>query len=401
MSHLAFLESKGVSYKDDGQTGDALVILKRHGLTCARLRLFTSTAAQAQADPYNYINNLSYNLTLAARVKGAGLRLLLDFHYSDSWADPQHQAKPAAGTNLVFSDLVLKMREYGSNTIAAFGAAGAMPDYVQVGNEITAGILWPDGANTNSAAWSSLGQLLNASIQGIKDAAGTNMPKIIVHIDRGGDWSTTKWFFDSLVAQQTPFDMIGESYYPWWHGSLGDLSNCLTNAAKRYGKPLVVAETAFPWTNTTYATNIVQCAPTVTGQVQYAIALAKVLKSVPNGLGAGIFWWAAEYQKVRNVNEAGFNTTSFFDTAGNLLPVADVFGDMVAPLMLGAGLSGTNLALTWPLSGAGASLLTTTSLSPSTVWESVTNNVQTNGTGFALNLPLQTNRSRFYRLRSK
>src|ERR1035437_596382 len=124
-SHLAFFESRGVVYRDAGQTEDGLAILKRRGLTCVRLRLFTSSAAQAQADPYNYTNNLDYTLPLALRVKKAGLQIMLDFHYSDSWADPGQQTKPAVWTNLTFTQLAAQMRQYSSNCIAAFKAAGA------------------------------------------------------------------------------------------------------------------------------------------------------------------------------------------------------------------------------------------------------------------------------------
>ncbi len=401
-SLLPFFESHGIAYKDNGQTQDALTILKDRGVNCIRLRLFTSSPAQAQADPYNYINNLDYTVPLAVRVKNAGLKFMLDFHYSDTWADPAHQSMPAAWTNLDFPQLAQQMRDYNSNCIAAFKTADAMPDYVQVGNEITGGVLWPIGAvpGTNAAVqWSQLGQLLTAAIQGIKDAAGTNVPKIVVHIDRGGDWSSTKWFFDNLIqTQHVQFDIIGESYYPFWHGSLGDLANCLTNAALSYGKPVMVAETAFPWTNSYWTTDILGLPGTTNGQVQYVAALAQAVKSVPNGLGAGIFWWGAEYQKLNGVNEAGFNTTSFFDAQGNVLPAADAFGQMVAPLILSAKLNGALLQLQWPLSGAGMTLTTTTALPPGAVWSAVTNSVENTNTIFQTTLPLDPNASRFFRL---
>jgi arabinogalactan endo-1,4-beta-galactosidase len=402
-SLLAFFENLGVVYADAGQVQDGLAILKHHGLSCARLRLFTSSAAQAQADPYDYTNNLAYTLPLAVRVKNAGLQFMLDFHYSDTWADPAHQAIPAAWTNLTFTQLVQQMRSYNSNCIASFKAAGAMPDFVQVGNEITAGMLWPYGqvgTTTNSTQWSQLAQLMNAAIQGISDASGATPPKIVVHIDRGGDWGGTQWFFDNLVQQGVSFDIIGESYYPFWHGPLTNLAQCLTNAARRYGKPVFIAETAFPWTNSYMATNIVGIAPSAQGQVQYVVALAQVIKNVPAQLGAGVFYWGAEYQTVAHVNEAGFNTTSFFDTAGNLLPVADALGQLAAPLTLSAGLNGSSLNLNWPLSGAGASVMTTTSLAPLAVWAPLTNAVQTNGTVFQLSVPRDADSARFYRLRS-
>ena len=405
MSFLSYFESNGISYKDGGKVQNALTILKNHGVNCVRLRLFTSSSAQAAAEPYNYINNLTYTVPLAAQVKSAGLQFLLDFHYSDTWADPGQQAIPSAWSSLVFTQLVQEVRTYTSNSIAAFQAAGAMPDYVQIGNEITGGMLWQEGAvpGTNAAVqWPQLAQLLNAAIQGIRDVAGANMPKIIVHIDRGGDWSTTEWFFDNLIKDQhVQFDIIGESYYPFWHGPLGALANCLTNAALRYGKPVVVAETAFPWTNWSWSTNIYGIPPSTNGQVQYVSALAQVVKSVPNGLGAGIFWWGSEYQQLNGVNEAGFNTASFFDNKGNFLPGAEAFGQMAAPLLLNASLSNSVVQMQWPLSGAGMTLTTATSLSPATVWSQVSSPIQNTNAIFRASVPLGSGPGGYYRLQSQ
>ena len=111
--------------------------------------------------------------------------------------------------------------------------AGAMPDYVQVGNEITPGMLWPEGRVGGKfetpEQWAKLGRLLKAAIRGIREAAGSAPPKLIIHIDRGGDWKTTRWFFDHLREQNVDFDIIGESCYPFWHGSLQDLKTCLSS----------------------------------------------------------------------------------------------------------------------------------------------------------------------------
>ncbi len=401
LSLLAYFETNGIVYKDNGQTGDAIQILKNHGINCVRLRLFTSSAAQAQADPYNYINNLTYTVPLAVRVKNAGLQFCLDFHYSDTWADPGHQAIPDAWTNLDFIQLVQQMRTYNSNSIAAFAGAGAMPDYVQIGNEITAGMLWPYGyvSGSYNTSWSQLGQLMKAAVQGIHDAVnatGAQMPKIIVHIDRGGDWSTTEWFFDNLTYQGVPFDIIGESYYPFYHGPLTNVTTCLNNAAQRYGKPIFIAETDFPWI---YSTNIYGIPATTNGQVQFVVALAQVVKIVPNNLGAGIFWWGAEYQ-YPNANEAGVGTRSLFDNNGNVLPAADALGQLSAPIDLNVSFSGSDLMLQWPLSGAGMDLMTTTNLAPPMVWQSVTNPIQSTGTVYNVTLPLDSVQSRFYRLQS-
>jgi arabinogalactan endo-1,4-beta-galactosidase len=402
VSHLAFFEERGIVYRDGGQLVDALALLKQRGLNCARLRLFTSSAQQAQADPYNSINNLDYTLPLAVRAKQAGLQLLLDFHYSDSWADPGKQTKPAAWTNLTFAQLEQRVYDYNSNTIAAFKAAGAMPEYAQVGNEIIQGLLWPDGkvggSSDTPAQWQKLGVLLKAAIRGIQDAAGDPPPKIMVQIDRGGDWPGTRWFFDNLRQQQVPFDLIGQSYYPFWHGSLDAPRNCLTNTAARYGKPVVVAETAFPWSN---STNIFGIPATPDGQVDFVIELAKIVNALPGGAGLGIIWWGTEYQRLPGVGLAGFDRRSFFDATGNVLPVAGALGQLTAPVRLHASLAGTALSLRWPFSGAGLSLAQTTNLSSTAAWLPMPDAIQSTGLTFSVTLPGNASHSRFYRLQSR
>jgi arabinogalactan endo-1,4-beta-galactosidase len=378
-SHLGFFTDRGIVYKEAGEPQDALAILKRHGLNCVRLRLFTSSAEQAFSNAYNYTNNLEYTLPLAVRVKSAGLQLMLDFHYSDSWADPGKQTKPAAWAGLSFAELEQRMYDYNSNTIAAFKVAGALPEYVQVGNEIIGGLLWPDGRVGGSydtpAQWTNLTRLVKAAIQGIKDAAGTNAPKIIIHIDRGGDWGGTQWFFDNLLQRQVEFELIGESYYPWWHGTLAALRACLNNAANRYGKPLIISETAFPWTN---STNIVGIPASPEGQTQFVTELAKIVKAIPNDKGAGICWWGTEYVRLDGYALAGFERRSFFDYGGNALPVVNAFGQLAAPIRMRADLRASALTLQWPLSGAALSLATCTNLAQ-WLWAPVTNTVESTG----------------------
>jgi arabinogalactan endo-1,4-beta-galactosidase len=398
-SHLQFFEDRGIVYKVNGHTQDGLTILKDHGVNCVRLRIFTSSAAQAQADAYNYTNNLAYVLPLAVRVKSAGLKLLLDFHYSDTWADPGHQRKPDAWTNLISSaQLQSQIRSYSSNTVAELKNAGALPDYVQPGNEITAGMVWESGratGNTN-AAWTNFCNLMKSAITGIKDAAPTNTPKIMVHIDRGGDWSTTKWYYDNLLNQQVAFDIIGQSYYPWWHGSPTNLQICLSNAAVRYGKPIMIAETAFPWGS---STNIYGIPATPNGQVQFVTQLASIIKTLPNSNGAGIIWWGTEYQQLPGTNLAGFDRRSFFGSDANALPVLDAFGSLTAAVAITPSLSNSTLTLQWPLSGTGLRLNTSTNLSSGS-WTNVTNSVQTTGGVSTITLPQDATANRFYRLQS-
>ena len=177
---------------------------------------------------------------------------------------------------------------------------------------------------------------MKSAVQGIQDAssaAGKPMPKIIVHIvQRRRLGHHPSGFLTIWKRRAVPFDIIGESYYPFYQGSLTALSACLTNAANTFGKPIIVAETAFPWTNTCpsawlnglYVTNT-SYLPTESGQVSFLEAENQIVTSVPNGLAAGVFYWGGEYQAVSGVNEAGFNTASFFDARGNLLPSLNAF----------------------------------------------------------------------------
>ena len=400
MSHLRFFEERGIVYRQNGVATNALDILRHQGLNCIRLRLFTSTAAQAAADPYNAINNLDYTLPLALRAKTAGHRLLLNFHYSDSWADPGKQRLPAAWTNLTFSELLVELRSYNSNVLAAFAAAGIVPDYVQVGNEITQGMLWPHGhvggTNDTPLQWSRLGQLLRAAIQGLRDAVPQGGPLIMIHIDRGGDWAGTQWFFDRLRAQNVPFDLIGLSYYPFWHGSLDNLRHTLTNAALRYQKPVVVVETAFPFDGTT---NLWGIPPTTNGQVQFVRALAEVINQVPNQRGRGIFWWGAEYQPLPGYRLAGFDRRSLFGPNGEVLPAAAALGRLTSPVRLEARRIPEGLELQWPLSGAGMRVVSSTNLTPNPAWSPVPAPIVPEDLGYRVTLPFDAP-FQFFRLQT-
>jgi len=401
MSHLVFFEDRGVVYKDNGVVDDALAILKRRGINCIRLRLFTGSDELVRTNKaYDYTNNLTYTLPLAVRVKNHGLQLLIDFHYSDTWADPGKQTKPAAWTGLSFGELTNAIRSYTSNAIAAFSVAGALPDYVQLGNEITGGMLWPDGAvggtNDTPAQWTKLGQLLKSAYRGVVDASSNQLPKIIIHIDRGGDWSSAKWFFDKLNQQNVPYDIIGYSFYPWWHGCFSNLFICLSNTATRYRKPIMVVETAFPWSN---STNLCNITATTNGQVEYVVALAETTHSVPGRPVTGIFWWGTEYQQLWGYSLGGFDRRSFWHTNGNVLPVADVFGQLSAPIKITPGLANDTITITWPISGAGMVLTASTALTAS-LWIRVTNQPDRTGAFYSVALPLPPDQARFYRLQS-
>ncbi len=252
-------------------------------------------------------NSLANTIPLARRIKASGALLLLDIHYSDTWADPQHQEIPVAWRGLDFDALQQKVETYSRNTIKALKDAGAMPDWVQVGNEITRGTLWPVGQlavpgaqeylppqpSDTTEQWDHLTRLLKAGIRGVMEGAGNTPPRIAIHIDRGGDWKTTKWFFDHLDAAHVPYDIIAESFYPpWRHGTLADLRMNMDSSAARFHKDFLVAETGYGPSH--YPDNPDMKWPTTPeGRLQFMVDLVRLVKQAPRGLG--VMYWAPEW----------------------------------------------------------------------------------------------------------
>ncbi len=337
LSHLALMERSGLVYSDQGKAQDALTMVHAHGINLVRLRLWTCSDADAVADPYNHGNTLTAMVALAKRVKRSGMQILLDLHFSDSWADPAHQAMPHAWNGLAPGELEERMRSYTRDAIAAFRTAGALPDYVQIGNETPMGMVWPAGKVDHADGWATLARLIRAADQGIGEAAGDHKPKTIIHLDRGGDWGTTKWFFDELITKQhVNFDIIAESYYPFWHGDLDRLKDCLGHCVERFGKPVFIAETAFPW-RTAGADGkplpaIAGIAPGPAGQVAFVRELGRILTALPGHAGLGLCWWGAEFHPGGGFNTDGFDGRSFFDQDGQLLPVVGALGALALPV---------------------------------------------------------------------
>ena len=214
-------------------------------------------------------NSLENTITLAKQIKAAGAIFLLDIHYSDTWADPQHQETPVVWRTLDVDGLETQVEKYTKDVLAQLKAADAMPDMVQVGNEITGGMLWPLGhvkvppsdVKTDAGRiqplpdpyddekqWSNLIRFIKAGTRGVRAATADHPVKIVIHIDCGGDWPITKWYFDKLTAAQVDYDIIGQSFYPQWHGTLALLQNNMTQCDQRYHKPFMVAETGYAQT---------------------------------------------------------------------------------------------------------------------------------------------------------
>ena len=237
ISFLPQLESRGMKFSDKGIEKDALQIMKSHGFNYIRLRLFNDPATDSGYSPKKGFCDLQQTKQMAKRVKAAGMNFLLDFHYSDYWADPGKQYKPAAWKNLNFTELKKALHDYTKTVLLELKAQGTLPQMVQVGNEINHGIVWPEGHINHM---DSLAQLLKAGIAAVKEVDPSIV--IMLHIALGGQNDESVSFLDNMLSRGVSFDVIGESYYPKWHGELTDLRHNLQDLASRYRQNLVVVE---------------------------------------------------------------------------------------------------------------------------------------------------------------
>ncbi|MBG0857829.1 arabinogalactan endo-1,4-beta-galactosidase [Streptomyces spinoverrucosus] len=296
VSSLAKSETLGGVYRtSSGAAGDPLAIMKSSGMNYARLKVWVNPA-----DGYN---NKARVLATAKRVKAQGMKLLVDFHYSDTWADPGAQSKPAAWAGHSYSQLRTDVYNHTYDVLNALKAQGTTADMVQVGNEINGGMLWNEGSTNN---WTQLAGLLNSGYDAVK--AVNSSTTVALHLAKGGDLSGTRWWFDSAVAAGVRFDAIGLSYYGYWHGTLYDFQTTLDDAAARYGKPVFVAETAYPFRldSEDAHENIIDLAgelvpgyaASTAGQTRWMKDIASIVEAVPNGRGLGVFYWEATWTAV-------------------------------------------------------------------------------------------------------
>jgi beta-galactosidase len=237
ISFLPQLEERGIKFSDNGQEKDAVEILKDHGFNYVRLRIFNDPARDSGYAPGKGYCDLQHTLQMAKRVKNAGMKLLLDLHYSDYWADPGKQYKPAAWRNLDFEQLKQAMYDYTRNVLTELKKQGTTPDMVQVGNEINHGIVWPEGSVSHL---DSLAQLLNAGTAAVRSVDPSIV--LLMHVALGGQNDETVFFIDNMLARGVPVDVIGLSYYPKWHGTLDDLRDNMNDLVRRYNKDVIVVE---------------------------------------------------------------------------------------------------------------------------------------------------------------
>jgi beta-galactosidase len=237
ISWLPQLEDQGKNFIEDGAEVDAIALLHAHGFNTIRLRIFVNPENEKGYAPMKGYCDLAQTLAMAKRIKDADMQLLLDFHYSDYWADPQQQYKPQRWADLDFKALKDSVQAYTAYVLKSLEQQGTPATMVQIGNEINHGLLWPDGHISHP---DQLAGLLRAGVEGAK-SVNPDMP-VMMHIALGGQNDEAVFWLDNMLARGVTFDIIGLSYYPRWHGTLEDLQQNLQDLAVRYHKPLNVVE---------------------------------------------------------------------------------------------------------------------------------------------------------------
>lgn len=371
LSSLLEVERCGGLFRDGAAPEDALAIFRRYGVNWVRLRLWNDPYDGAGNDYGAGVCDLPAVLTLARRAKNAGMSWLLDLHYSDFWADPGKQTTPKAWQNLDEAGLEAAVYRYTRDVLCACRAAGVEPEMVQVGNELTNGLLWPTGRAPN---WETICRYVTAGVQAVREEAPA--ARVMVHLDNGGSHELYREWFDHYFRLGGDCDVIGLSYYPFWHGTLGDLSANMNDIAPRYGKDLVVAETSMGFTMDSFAAwegrsedqrkgpatrpELVEKVPypmSPDGQAAFIRDLMAAIAAVPGGQGAGFFWWEPawipvpgsgwakqsgwEYVRERGPEGHEWANQTLFDFDGNALPALGVIRDFV-PLPRSLAVNGTD-----------------------------------------------------------
>ncbi|MET0424606.1 MAG: glycosyl hydrolase 53 family protein [Actinoplanes sp.] len=318
------LDLGGKYYNAAGAQQDPLDILKSAGANYMRLRIWNN--------PASGYNNKAKVLQQAKSIKAKGLKLLIDFHYSDTWADPGKQYPPAAWAAHSISQLGTDVYNYTYDVCTALKAQGTTPDSVQIGNEINVGMLWPKGqvANNNFAP---LAGLLKQGYAATK--ACNSATQVWIHTADADSMANARWFYDGIKAQGVQWDVTALSYYCMWHGTLANLYNVIADVKSRYGKPVVIAETAYQFTtanadsegNSIPGTVLCDSIPaTWAGQAQQ---FTYTQNTARNAGAVGVFYWEPTWYAIKgngwdpaNINGTGdgWDNMATFDWTGKVNP---------------------------------------------------------------------------------
>jgi arabinogalactan endo-1,4-beta-galactosidase len=366
ISMLGQIEKNGGKFYDYGVERDCLEILRDYGVNWIRLRIWNDPMDE-NGEPLGGGNNdLDQTVEIAARAKALGFKFLLDFHYSDWWADPGRQNMPKAWVDLDMEQLEQAIYDYTAEVIQTLADADAMPDMVQIGNEVNNGMMWPAGKTYASpgeevGGYDGLAALLSQGVRAVRDHDPSNGDpeeriKIAIHLADGGNNELYRTVFDELTARDVDFDVIGLSYYSFWHGPMDRFIANMNDVAERYQKDVAVMETAYPYTpldgdghaNFVGGTDDVDIdgpyLATVQGQATAMRDMIVAVAEVPNDRGLGIFYWEPAWIPVEGAGWAtiagavydgmprpavepgnAWDNMAMFDFDGNVLPSLNVF----------------------------------------------------------------------------
>ena len=323
-------EDKGGTYAyEDGTQADALQILRDHGMNYVRIRVWVNSP-----DGYHGKAQL---LEMAKRLQPYKMNLLVDFHYSDSWADPGKQPKPAAWKDLDFEGLQQAVYDHTYDVCRSLTEQGTPPAMVQIGNEITNGMLWPDGKNDQS--FDNLAAVLRESVRAVRECSLDT--QVMLQVDNGCKNEVYRWWFDNIMERKVSFDLIGVSYYPYWHGTLADLQTNLNDITARYEKDILVVEMAYPFApidpenygDLIHFEEYPGYPFTPDGQARFLAEVMSIVRAVPNGRGLGVMWWDATWTNVPGNGWDPFDPASpnnwanqaLFDYKNRALPAMNLF----------------------------------------------------------------------------
>lgn len=349
----------GAKFYDEGVEGDALEILKRYGADSLRIRLWNNPYS-LDGKPYGAgTNDFEKLVQLASEGKKLGYSYLLDLHYSDFWGDPGKQYAPKAWDGLNPEELEQKVYEYTKEILLKLQELELLPDMVQVGNEVTNGLMWPHGKWDNSPE--NIAKFISAGIRAVREFSPKSI--VMLHLDCGGNNARCREWFDAYLANGgEDFEVIGLSYYPFWHGTIDDLTNNMNDLAARYQKDIVVAEVSTGFTMEDYKdfeklsdrerkgmatkphlAEAVEHPMTPQGQSDFMLEIMKRIRQIPDGRGKGFYYWepawvpvpgcgwankeALEYIKDPGPGGNEWANQALFDYQGNALPALKVIRD--------------------------------------------------------------------------
>jgi arabinogalactan endo-1,4-beta-galactosidase len=325
-SFLPQLADLGVAFYEGGKARDPLASFRDRGINWLRLRVWVH--------PKNGYCGVPKTLKLSRAAKKLGYKLLINFHYSDDWGDPQHQIAPKAWAKFTVPESANAVYWHTRATLEKLDRQGTPADMVQIGNEVRDGLFYPT-CQISQSGWKPFVEVLRAGVRAVRGAKLSKRPLISMHYDRGGRPKECMAFFSKLREFNLDYDVLQLSYYPWWHGPMEDLERNLASLAKAFRKPIFVGETAYPFTlgwNDRVGNFVGQqdqlvpgLAATPEGQAEFLRRLRQIVRQTPKGLGWGVMYWAPEYVAVPGFGSP-YENLALFDFDRKLLPGAAALG---------------------------------------------------------------------------